>query len=101
MTWDVADSENRHETLETPIHGPRGRFYSSISPPFPTTFLPRIKSHYNKNWDKKQLILVEGYDNTVTTTIIGALDGGSPKSLVDFKNWQCPLSLYFKLSCPF
>ena len=25
----------------------------------------------------------------------GALDGGSPMSPVDFKKWQCPLSLYF------
>ena len=25
---------------------------------------------------------------------IGALDGGSPMSPVDFKKWQCPLSLF-------
>ena len=25
----------------------------------------------------------------------GALDGGSPMSPVDFKKWQCPLSLFF------
>ena len=24
----------------------------------------------------------------------GALDGGSPMSPVDFKKWQCPLSLF-------
>ena len=26
--------------------------------------------------------------------IYGALDGGSPMSPVDFKKWQCPLSLF-------
>ena len=29
---------------------------------------------------------------------IGALDGGSPLSPVDFKKWQCPLSLFFRFS---
>ena len=27
-------------------------------------------------------------------TKLGALDGGSPMSPVDFKKWQCPLSLF-------
>ena len=31
----------------------------------------------------------------------GALDGGPPVSPVDFKKWQCPLSLFFKFSCRF
>ena len=26
--------------------------------------------------------------------LAGALDGGSPMSPVDFKKWQCPLSLF-------
>ena len=30
---------------------------------------------------------------------LGALDGGSPMSPVDFKKWQCPLSLFLK-NCP-
>ena len=31
----------------------------------------------------------------------GALDGGSPMSPVDFKKWQCPLSLFLKCPCRF
>ena len=31
----------------------------------------------------------------------GALDGGSPVSPVDFKKWQCPLSLFLKFPCRF
>ena len=31
----------------------------------------------------------------------GALDGGSPMSPVDFKKWQCLLSLSFKCPCRF
>ena len=28
---------------------------------------------------------------------MGALDGGSPMSLVEFKKWQCPLSSFVHL----
>ena len=31
----------------------------------------------------------------------GALDEGSPMSPIDFKKWQCPLSLFFRFSCRF
>ena len=31
----------------------------------------------------------------------GAVDGGSPMSPVDFKKWQCPLSLILEFPCHF
>ena len=31
----------------------------------------------------------------------GALHGGSPMLDVDFKKWQCPLSLYLQFPCHF
>ena len=31
----------------------------------------------------------------------GALDGGSPMSYVEFKKWQCPLSLFVYFPCRF
>ena len=37
---------------------------------------------------------VQGSRNIEKIDNIGALDGGSPISPVDFKKWQCPLSLF-------
>ena len=39
--------------------------------------------------------------NIASVVNIGALDGGSPMSFVEFKKWQCPLSLFLNCPCRF
>ena len=36
---------------------------------------------------------------TQLTRTVGALDGGSPISHVEFKKWKCPLSLFLQYPC--
>ena len=60
----------------------------------------------NTNWvtdpldgsvNLSEKFVVRGSESPLT----GALGGGSPMSHVEYKKWQCPLSLFLQYSCRF